>query len=179
MKPTLVLVVLLLATTAFTQTPDQHAQQPGGRRARIVKLPQAEYDMVQSEIEDLAKAWNAGDVPGMSAHMADAVQFITPTGALISGKKGLDQRHAEIMKKYFAGSRQTMTVRQTTFVRPRVGFCDVEVEITHYRSLPPGIPGRAGQPLRLMTRYLLTKDGRDWTIAAAQSTVLHESLPKK
>lgn len=168
------LLLLLLAATACAQSP---GQQPG-RKMREIKPPQREYDAIKAEMEDLAKAWNAGNVSGMSAYMGDEVEFITPLGVALKGRKELDQHHAEIMKKYFAGSRQSLTVRQIRFVRPRVAFCDVEVAISKYKSLPPGIPGKAGQPLRILTRYLLTHEGRDWTIAAVQSTLLRAPAGK-
>ena len=145
---------------------------------RTIKPSPQEYDAIKAEMDELAKAWNAGDVRGMSARMPEDVEFITPTGMAIKGKKGLDSYHADLMKKHFAGSRETLTVRQTRFVRPKVAFCDVEVAITHYKSLPPGTTAKPGQPLRIVTRYVLTKDGRDWTIAAGQSTLLREPAGK-
>jgi len=169
---------LLLAAAVFAQSPagqqpDRNPRQPRGRRMRNIKLPQAEYDAVKAEMSDLQKAWNAGDIAALSAHMVDDVEVIDPVGNAIQGKKALDAHHTAMLKKHFAGSRATLTVRQLRFLRPRVCLCDVDVTITHYKSLPPGISVRSGQPLRMVTRYLLTKDSRDWTITAAQSTVAH------
>ncbi len=125
-------------------------------------------------VESMQKAWDAGDPAAYSAAMADDVDFITVTGAVIKGKKDLDQRHAELFRKYFNGSHQTATVRQTRFVRPRVVICDVDMEITKYKALPPGLSTGRGQPLRMRTRYILTQEGAGWVIASGQSTERHD-----
>lgn len=167
------LLILCLTAAALAQSPENQPRS----KPRDIKLPQGEYDAIKAEMEDLAKAWNSGDIPGMSAHMADDMAFVSATGAALSSRKELDQHHAELMKKHFAGSRRTLTVRQIRFIRPRVGFCDVEEAISRYKSLPAGLSARPGQPLRLLTRYLLTKEGRDWVIAAGQSTVMRSPKP--
>lgn len=177
------IVVLAFAVTAFAQGDGRQAnpardQQQRVRKMRNVRLNPVETENIKKEIESLNKAWNGGDIAGMSAYMAEEVEVISPIGLPIKGKKALDARHAEIMKRYFAGSQQTMKVQQVRFVRPRVAICDVEVTITKYKALPPGIPAKAGQPVRLLTRYILTHDSRDWTIDAFQSTVLRETSGK-
>lgn len=171
------LLLLAVAAAAFAQTPAQpqdRSPEQRERKMRNIKQSPAEYDSIKAEVNAMAKAWNQGDVAGMSAYMGNQVSVVTPAGKAIVGRQEVDKYHADIMKKHFAGSHKAVNVRDIRFVRPRVALCDVEVTITRYKSLPPGISVKAGQPFRLLTRYVLSKDARDWTIAAAQSTVLRD-----
>jgi uncharacterized protein (TIGR02246 family) len=147
------------------------------RAKKINPSPKA-VEAITEIITAMQKAWDAGDIPGLSAKVADDVDLITAAGVSFKGKKDLDQHHTEIFQKYFKGSRQAVTVRQTRFVRPRVVVCDADEEITHYKALPPGLATKPGQPLRLRTRYVLTQEGKSWVITSIQSTERHDSAKK-
>lgn len=149
----------------------------GGPRVRKVRPNPKAVETISGIISAMQKAWDAADVAGYSASMADDVRFLTVTGDVLVNKSEFDQRHVELFRKYFKGSHQSAKVRETFFVRPRVAICDVDVEITGYKAVPPGVSVKPGQPLRMRTRYVLTLDSK-WAIRSGQSTEIRGTAKK-
>lgn len=165
------LLLLLLALPVFAQAPQQ--QQPQQQRApkqRQIKGSQADIDLITAEMNNQQKAWNAGDPAAYVNDVGESMEFTDLAGTVVTGRQQFQDRFKEMTRTYFKGARLQLTIRNIRFVRPKVVICDIDTEITKYKSLPPGAAARPGHPLRTRLKYVLTREGRGWVIAAGQET---------
>jgi len=176
-------LTLFLTATTLAQLPsvkppaEQQRQGGGAGRGRRTRSNPREAEKLTEMFSAMQKAWNAGDAAAYVAAMTDDAEFITPLGTVLSGKEAVRKHHRELFRTSFKGSHQEFRVRNVRFVRPRVAICDLEVTVTRFQSLPPGLTAKKGEPLRLRTMYVLTRDA-GWVIAGGQSTEMLEVAKK-
>ena len=165
------LLLLLLAVPAFAQTPQQQQpQQQRGPRQRQIRGSQTDIDLITAEINNQEKAWNAGDSAAYVKDFGESMEFTDLAGTVVTGRQAFQDRMKEMFRTHFRGAHLQSTIRQIRFVRPKVVIADIDTEITKYKSSPPGASTRPGQPLRTRLKYVLTREGKGWVIAAGQET---------
>lgn len=177
------LPVLLFAAIALAQTPPQQQRpsQQGERRSgegRTFSGSPQDRDAITAIINNQQKAWNAGDPAAYVQDCVESMEFTDLAGTVVTGQKAFQDRMKEMFRTHFRGARLQSTVRQILFVRPRVAIADIDAEITRYKSSPPGASATPGHPLRIRLKYVLTREGKGWVIAAGQETERKVGGPK-
>jgi uncharacterized protein (TIGR02246 family) len=115
-------------------------------------------------------AWAAKDPAGYAAAFATDVQFINPTGALIIGRDALRAAHVFLFNGPFAGSTLTLSVRNIQFLTGTVAIVYLDLSITGYAFLPPGLPSPSDGVARARVTWVVEKQQGDWQIVFMQNT---------
>ena len=166
-------VVLLLVGCAWAQ------DQPRSRQPRVAKGRPQDQKAVADMMNAMAQAWNSGNATAYTDNFADQADYIDATGALYTNRDQFQQHLAELFRTAYKGAHTDIKVRRLFFARPRVLLCDLDVTITKYHSLPPGLTGNSGQPLQLRLRYVLSSESKGWLILAGQETPVRKEAPEK
>jgi uncharacterized protein (TIGR02246 family) len=146
-------VVLSFMVVAFFMT--QPALASSDDETRISRI-----------VAEQVAAWDAGDAKAFSASFADDGSFTNIRGDVFYGHQAFEDRHAEIFRTFFKGSKLSMSVSKIRFVRPDVAIVDVVTEVSELKGLPPGV--RTGGDGKIHTRLqeVFVKDGGKWRIAS-------------
>lgn len=124
-------------------------------------------------LNDMAKAWNSGNAAAFCDGFIDKVDFTTADGTIYTSREALQQHLAELFRSAYKGAHADFQIRRIFFVRRRVVSADLDVTITRYRSLPPGLSARGGQPVRLRVKYIVTTEAKGWKVVTAQESAVH------
>ena len=115
------------------------------------------------------EAWNRGDAAAWSTVFEPDADFVNIAGMVFSGRKEIEERHADVFATFFKGSQTAVTVRRVVFLTPRLAIVDSDHVVTGYGALPPTIHATDGA-LRTRMKYVLRKGARGWAVLAAQNT---------
>jgi uncharacterized protein (TIGR02246 family) len=112
------------------------------------------------------EAWNRGDAAGYSADVAKECWFTNILGQTHEGRPAFEERHAEIFKTIFAGSRLRMEVLRFRQLTAESAMVEAKAVVTGFRGLPPGVAAGAGGALHTRLLQVLEKAGGKWRVAA-------------
>ena len=141
------------------------AQYPAERAAPEVPVASDEA-RIRAIIAEQVTAWNAGDAKAFSASFAKDGSFTNVRGTVFYGHRAFEDRHAEIFRGFFKGSKLAMSPTRIRFVRPDVAIVDVATELSELRGTPPGVKARADGKIRTRLQEVFVKDGGRWSIAS-------------
>jgi uncharacterized protein (TIGR02246 family) len=119
-------------------------------------------------------AWNADDAKAFSANFAEDGSFTNVRGSVFYGHRAFEERHTEIFRTFFKGSKLAMTVGKIRFVRPDVAIVDIATELSQLQGAPPGVKLRADGRIRTRLQEVLVKDGGEWRIASYHNVDVKE-----
>lgn len=121
---------------------------------------------IRAIIAEQVTAWNAGDAKAFSTSFANDGSFTNLRGTVFCGHQAFEDRHAEIFRTFFKGSKLAMSVSMLRFVRRDVAIVDIATELSELQGAPPSV--RPGADGRIHTRLqeVLVKDGGVWRIAS-------------
>lgn len=127
-------------------------------------------------IESLKDAWDAAwaakDAAAYASNYAVDADWIAPTGAIATGRDEIRARHESLFAGPFATSTQTTEVRRTVFLTGGLAMVDLDVALTGYSGLPPGLQETAPGVLRVRVKWILVQDRGSWIIFAQQITAV-------
>jgi len=149
-KTVTIFASLLLITTALPVAAESHDDELGIRRV----------------VADQVAAWNVGDAKAFSLRFAEDGSFTNIRGTVFYGHRAFEDRHAEIFKTIFKGSKLAMTVGKIHFVRPDVAIVDISTELSEVQSMPPGVKSPTDGKLRTQLQEVFVKDKSEWNIAS-------------
>lgn len=127
---------------------------------------------IRTIIGELDSAWAHSDADRWAKQYSPDADFINILGMYMPDIKAMHARHHEIMTGVFKGSRHAGTLRRLRFLDAIVAIADVDIEVTGYKALPPGVVPTAPGVLRTRMRHILTKSGEGWRIVATQNTAV-------
>jgi uncharacterized protein (TIGR02246 family) len=117
-------------------------------------------------------AWNGGDAVRLASLYDDNAEFVSIIGAIMTGRAAIQAQHAFLFSGPFKGSRSASRVRRLVYLTGTTAVLDLDVELTGYVSLSPGIePTRPGV-LATRFKHQLSKHADEWRIATSQSTAI-------
>ncbi|MEO8564069.1 MAG: SgcJ/EcaC family oxidoreductase [bacterium] len=121
-------------------------------------------------------AWNAADAARLAALYAERAEFVNILGSITTSRAAIQAQHAFLFSGPFKGSRSASVVRRLVYLTGTTAILDLDVELTGYVSLSPGI--RPTRPGVLATRFkhLLAKHGGRWFIETTQSTAIQPPM---
>ena len=126
-------------------------------------------DPIMDIVTAVTAAWTAKDASAYTAAYAEDVQVINPLGVSLTGREPLRAQHAFLFAGPFAGSTQTIEVRDIQFLTGTIAIVYQDVSLTGYASLPPGLPSSGGV-VRTRVTWVVEKRGGSWEIVFQQMT---------
>jgi uncharacterized protein (TIGR02246 family) len=129
---------------------------------------------IRQIVAEQVAAWNVGDAKAFSLRFAKDGSFTNIRGTVFYGHRAFEDRHAEIFKTFFKGSKLAMSVSKIRFVRPDVAIVDVSTELSELRGLPPGVKSTADGKIRTSLQEVLVKDGDKWWITSYHNVDVKE-----
>jgi uncharacterized protein (TIGR02246 family) len=122
---------------------------------------------IRAIIDEQVAAWNAGDAKAFSVDFAEDGSFTNIRGTVFYGHRAFEDRHAEIFRGFFKGSKLAMSPTRVRFVRPDVAIVDVATVLSQLRGrTPPGVKARTDGTIRTRLQEVFVKDGGRWRIAS-------------
>lgn len=154
--------VAISAGLAFVQS-TAAAQQATGASAGAAAAP-ADEARIRAIIAEQVVAWNAGDARAFSASFAEDGSFTNIRGTVFYGRRAFEDRHAEIFRTFFKGSKLAMSPTKIRFVRPDVAIVDVATEVSELHGTPGGVkPGADGRIHTRLQEVFVKNDG-EWRV---------------
>ncbi len=127
--------------------------------------PSSEED-IQIILHRQKTAWNNGDARAYAQDCDEHISFTNILGQVLFGRTGFEEKHAAIFASFFKGSQMEFSVRRIHFPLPEVAIVDLDVEITAYPALPPGIPAPVGGVLRTCLLQVFVYTDETWHVTA-------------
>lgn len=137
-------------------------------QASIVSLPAA-TNQIMDVVDAVTAAWAAKDATAYAAPYAVDAQLVSPLGGLMVGREAFRNQHVFLFNGPFAGSTQTITVRDIIFLSGTDALVLQDVTLTGYAFLPPGLPSTNGV-VRNRVVWGMEKRAGAWEIVFQQMT---------
>ena len=126
-------------------------------------------DPIMDIVSAVTAAWSAKDAAAYAAPYAADVQAVSPRGDLLNGRDIFRSQHVFLFGGPFAGSTQTIEVRDIQFLTGTIAIVHQNVSLTGYAFLPPGLPSSGGVVSTRVT-WVVEKRGGSWEIVFQQMT---------
>ena len=132
---------------------------------------------IRGIVAEQAAAWNAGDGPGYSRHVAPEVSFTNLFGMVMYGAPAFTQRHSEILATFYKGTTKHHSIRRIRFVTPDVAIVDIDNEVRGVKAMPAGIAVPADGVIKTqLMEVFVRRDGR-WLVEAYHNVDTKPSSP--
>ena len=156
-------LAVLIGAGLTPATSSAAAQQRDSAPAHTTQFT-SEEAQIRAIIARQVAAWNAGDGKAFSASFAPDGSFTNIRGTVFYGHRAFEDRHVEIFRTFFRGSKLVMSPTRIRFVRPDVAIVDVATELSELRGPPPGVrPGADGR-IRTRLQEVFVKGGSEWRV---------------
>ena len=164
------LMAVALLSSACSDQPAATAPI-GVRQVEVSAQPVSSIstDPILDIVTAVTAAWTAKDAAAYAAPYAADVQAVSPRGDLIAGRDAFRAQHVFLYAGPFAGSTQTIEVRDIQFLTGTIAIVYQDVSLTGYAFLPPGLPSSGGV-VRTRVTWVVEKRGGDWEIVFQQMT---------
>jgi len=164
------LVAVALLSSACSDQPDSTAPV-GVRPVEVSAQPVSgiSTDPILDIVTAVTAAWSAKDAAAYAAPYAADVQAVSPRGDLLTGRDAFRAQHVFLFGGPFAGSTQTIEVRDIQFLTGTIAIVYQDVSLTGYAFLPPGLPSSGGV-VRTRVTWVVEKRGGNWEIVFQQMT---------
>lgn len=126
-----------------------------------------------------AKAWNAGDGKGYSAHVSAEVSFTNLFGMVMYGRDAFEKRHSEILATFYKGTTKVHIIRKIRFVTPDTAIVDIDNEVRGVKSLPQGLTVPKDGILRTQLMQVFVKRGNQWVVEAYHNVDIKPTDPPR
>ena len=167
--------LLAVALLSAACNDPSHATAPvvGAQSVGMSAQPPSSSNISTDPIMDLVSAataaWTAKDAAAYAASYAEDLQAVSPRGDLIAGRDAFRAQHVFLFGGPFAGSTQTIAVREIRFLTGTIAIVAQDVTLTGYAFLPPGLPSSGGV-VRTRVTWVVEKRGGQWEIVFQQMT---------
>ena len=162
-------VLLVVSASCSDQSDPTAPVGARGAQAAEVRLGAVPTDPILEIVSELNSAWAAKDAAAYAAPFAEDAQFVNPVGGLISGRAAFQAQHVFLFTGPFAGSTGIITVRDIEFLTGTIAIVQVDIVLTDYAALPPGLPATDGV-VRNRGTWVVQKRGGEWEIVFQQMT---------
>lgn len=130
-------------------------------------------------IEDLigaqSAAWADKDAAAYAATYTEDGQFINPLGAVIAGRAAVQAAHTFLFNPVngpFRASTSSWSVRDVVFLSGTVALVTLDVTLTGFSALPPGLPAVEPGVVRTRVTWIAVRQQDRWAILFQQMTPL-------
>jgi uncharacterized protein (TIGR02246 family) len=121
---------------------------------------------IRNIIQEETTTWNNGDGEGYSKHFAEYGTFTNILGMFFTGHEAFTQRHVEIFKGTFRGTKLQQDIVSFRFVNSGVAVVETLTWISGFSTDGPPQGTHLDANGRLVTRLLqvIVKESNDWKI---------------
>lgn len=176
MKRIILAVVALGAVVACADKPEMTAVDTGTDSFTPAEASIGASASARREIEALKSAWDAAwaakDARAYAANYTANAEFVNPVGGVVAGRQGIRAAHVFLFTGPFAGSTQSSEVRRTVFLTRAIRIVDLDVALTGYAGLPPGLRETAPGIVRTRVKWVVVERQGGWKILAQHMTAL-------
>jgi uncharacterized protein (TIGR02246 family) len=144
---------------AAPQTPNAQVSESGIPTDGILEL-----------VAGRTAAWAAKDPVAYASAFAPDLRFINPAGALVFGRDAYRAVHVFLFNGPFAGSTLALAVREIQFLTGTLAIVYLDLSITGYAFLPPGVSPPSDGVLRARVTWVVERRGGEWQILFMQNT---------
>jgi uncharacterized protein (TIGR02246 family) len=137
-------------------------------------VPKSEEAKVKAIIDRMHEAWNEHDMVKLAALFTDDAEFVNVGGTWWTGRKQIEEAHAEAHKRVFGKSRVTLVDHKIKLLGPETAVAIVTGNMEGH-ELPKGA---YRTNFNRFTAVLVKAQG-DWKIAAIENTNMAEPPAKK
>lgn len=121
----------------------------------------ADEAAIRDNVKQLETGWNAKNGAAFAKPFAEDADFVVINGNYIKGREVIATQHQRIFDTIFKDTKIALTVKQLRFLRPDVAV----VQVSGHRDGPTKELVQDA-----MLTFVMTKEGKVWTIAAFQNT---------
>lgn len=118
------------------------------------------------------EAWNAGDAAAYARNYTVNGELVNPIGGVLDGREAIRAQHEFLFNGPFAGSTSTSEVRRTVHLGEDVRMVDLDVTVTGFAGVPPGLPEVEPGVIRTRIKWIVVRREAGWKILAQQITAL-------
>lgn len=120
-------------------------------------------------------AWTAQDAVAYAGTYATDADFVNPLGNVLPGREGVKAAHTFLFGGPFAGSSAVSVIRRGIFLADSVVLVDLNVTLTGYHGLLPGLHETQPGVVRTLVTWIVAKRSGRWEILAQQMTAVAPS----
>jgi uncharacterized protein (TIGR02246 family) len=120
-------------------------------------------------------AWAAKDAAAYARNYTVNGELVNPLGGILAGREEIQAQHEFLFNGPFAGSTSTSEVRRTVFLDDDVRMLDLDVTLTDYAGLPPGLHETEPGVVRTRIKLIVVERPTGWKILAQQITAVAPS----
>jgi uncharacterized protein (TIGR02246 family) len=125
---------------------------------------------IASLINAWDEAWNAGDATAYARNYTVNGELVNPLGGILDGREAIRAQHEFLFNGPFAGSTSTSEVRRTVYLGEDVRMVDLDVTLTGFAGVPPGLPEVEPGVVRTRIKLIVVRRDAGWKILAEQVT---------
>jgi len=123
----------------------------------------ADEAAIRENVKQLETGWNTKNGAAFAKPFAEDADYVIINGRYIKGRETIALGHQRIFDTVFKDTKLELTVKQVRFLR-------ADVAVVH-------VSGHRDSPTRelvqdAMITFVMTKEGKTWTIAAFQNTAV-------
>jgi uncharacterized protein (TIGR02246 family) len=155
-------------------TPAQTASAPADART---DLNPVQTRAIEAILVSWEAAWAAKDLSAMVAHYTEDVDWVNPLGGTFSGREAIRAVHETLWGGPFAGSTQTATVRRAVSLTGTIMLVDLDVTLTGYQWLLPGLVAYEPGVVRVRVKWVVVREGSAWRVMAQHMTAVQPPPP--
>jgi uncharacterized protein (TIGR02246 family) len=174
-KPILTAALLLLA--ACGETPDTLGPAVGNTATtgQFSATAAGQHNEILALIDAQSAAWAAKDGNAYGATYTVDAEVINPVGGFLVGRALIASQHNFLFNPVngpFRASTSSWAVRDIAFITGTAALVKLDVTLTGFSALPPGLPAVEPGVVRNRVTWLAVKEGSQWLIAFQQMTPL-------
>ena len=128
--------------------------------------PNPDETTIRKMLDEEVATWNAGDAVAYSRHFTSDCTFTNIRGMFFKGQKSFEDRHAEIFRGEFRGTKLQQEVVSINFIRPDVAIVETLTTVSNFPGpIPSGIHADNNGWIHTRLMQIFVRSGADWQIA--------------
>jgi uncharacterized protein (TIGR02246 family) len=169
-------ILLALLATACSDssmpTASPSAEVPAAQAARVATNPPGQVAHIEALRIAWDAAWAAKDAAAFASLYTEDATFINPVGGILSGREAIRAQHTFLFGPTgpFRASTQTSEIRRIDFLTGTIAVVDLNVALTGFHGLPPGLRETEPGVVRNVVRWIVVKHRGEWLIHGQQMT---------
>lgn len=123
----------------------------------------ADEAAIRDNVKQLETGWNTKSGATFAKPFAEDADYVVINGMYIKGRETIATAHQQIFDTIYKDTKIVLTVKQVRFLRP-------DVAVVHASGHRDGPTSELIQDA--MLTFVMTKEGKVWTISAFQNTAV-------
>jgi uncharacterized protein (TIGR02246 family) len=130
----------------------------------------ADREEILTMVQRWQEAWNKHDMAAFGALFHDDGVWVLWTGSVWTGRRAIEEGHAEVHKTIFRNSTQRERIEELTFIGP-------DAAVVRFCSILTGDERTPDKIVRSRKVLVVTKRDGMWRVGWGQNTRLADTVP--